>query len=217
MSQVIVESEISQALQDYKQLAERLVRKGSVFSLFKLQTELIRKHSSGDDEELVQEMIFDFMEILKQVVDENVTCPKCNKPYTFRICTGLSREHDNGIELTCEVCGDCYSHSEQRELVTYFNINAWKEADHLRRRSRGFTVTYTLESLAAKAVLFIYDDMLKRPELRINGHRVFDPAEVKTYWEHSKRIIKQWKNGEEIIEESSRVGDGVFYRLDEVI
>lgn len=183
--------------------------------MFKFQTEFIREQSTGESEGFVQEMIVDFMEMLKQVADEHLTCPKCNKVYKFRVCTGLSHEHDNAIELTCEGCGDCFSHSEKSNYLCYFNCHAWREVDECRRRSRGFTVTFTLGGLREKAAIVFYDDVSKRPELLINGRRVFNPAEVRGYWEHSKLIFKQLRNGERVNLKSYRAGQETFYRLEE--
>lgn len=217
MSQAVIESAFSQFIQEYKKIAESMIKKGLLFTLFKLQTDYIRKQSTGSDEDFVQDKIVELMELLKQVADQHLTCLQCHTAYKFRICSGLSREHDNAIELTCEVCGDCYSQSEKGEYVSYFNFHAWRQVDELRRRSRGFTVNYTLGSLPEKAVLIIYDDKLKRPELRINGRRVFDPEEVKCYWEYAKRIVRLRKNGDRVDKANYQIREGFCYHLDEDI
>lgn len=144
-------------------------------------------------------------------------CNKCNLTYKFRICTGLSYKNDNAIELTCEGCGDCYAHSEKRSHFTYLNFGAWREVDNLRKRSRGFTISYRLISSSKKALLFIYDDKEIRPEIWINGYRVFKAEKVRSYWYYSKELIKEWKKNEEIQATCIRNENGKIYELDEVL
>lgn len=36
----------------------------------------------------------------------------------------IADDYDNAIELTYEVCEDCYTHFVQRDHVTYYNIHA---------------------------------------------------------------------------------------------
>ncbi|WP_019638855.1 hypothetical protein [Paenibacillus fonticola] len=200
---------------DYKNLIEKLIKRGALFSLFKLQTEMIRELTAADEPDFTQKIIADFLSILKEVTDDCLTCSKCQQPYTFKICTGLSYEKDNGIELTCNRCGDCFTHSEKRSHVTYFNFEAWREVDNLRRRCRGFTIIYRLIHSPMKAFLYIYDKKEIRPELWINGYRIFKAEEVKCYWDYSKGLIKQWKKDEELQSSFIQVENGKIYTLEE--
>ncbi|WP_340015221.1 hypothetical protein [Paenibacillus sp. FSL K6-1318] len=202
-------------ISDYKNLVRGIVKEGSLFSLFKFQTEVIRKLTADDGTDFTQQRIVDFLNILKEVADECLLCNKCNQTFKFRICAGLSYKKDNAIELTCEGCGDCYTHSEERSHFTYFNFEAWREVDSLRKRSRGFTISYRLSSSPERALLLINDNKEIRPEIWINGHRVFQAEEVKSYWNYSKELIKKWKKNEEIQAEFKRKENITIYGLDE--
>ncbi|WP_145409784.1 hypothetical protein [Paenibacillus xylanexedens] len=202
-------------ISDYKNLVREIVKEGSLFSLFEFQTEMIRKLTADDGTDFTQQRIVDFLNILKEVADECLLCNKCNQTYKFRICTGLSYKKDNAIELTCEGCGDCYTHSEERSHFTYFNFEAWREVDNLRKRSRGFTISYRLSSSPERALLLINDNKEIRPEIWINGHRVFQAEEVNSYWNYSKELIKKWKKNEEIQAEFKRKENITIYELDE--
>ncbi|MNW56908.1 hypothetical protein D3C74_346650 [compost metagenome] len=203
-------------ISDYKKLIEKIIKEGSLFSLFKFQTEMIRELTADDEPDFTQKRIIDFLSILKEVTDDCLTCTKCHQPFNFRICTGLSFEADNAIELTCNGCGDCFTHSEQRSHVTYFNFEAWREVDNLRKRSRGFTISYRLINSPKKALLYIYDNKEMRPELWINGYRIFETEEVKSYWNYSKDLMKKWKKNEEPQAAFIQIENGKIYTLDEV-
>ncbi|MEK3852663.1 MULTISPECIES: hypothetical protein [Paenibacillus] len=215
MTLMTTEKEKQFQIADYKNLIEKLIKRGSLFTLFKFQTEMIRE-LTADDPDFTQNRIVDFLIILKEVTDDCLTCTKCHQPYNFRICTGLSYEKDNAIELTCNGCGDCFTHSERRSHVTYFNFEAWREVDNLRKRSRGFTISYRLSYSPKKALLYIYDNKEIRPELWINGYQIFEAEEVKSYWDYSKGLIKQWKKDEELQSACIQIENAKIYTLDEV-
>ncbi|MCG7379917.1 hypothetical protein MH215_23220 [Paenibacillus sp. ACRSA] len=202
-------------ISDYKNLVREIIMEGSLFSLFKFQTETIRTLTTEDEAEYTQQRIVEFLNILKEVADDCLLCNKCNQTYKFRICTGLSYKEDNAIELTCEGCDDCYTHSEERSHFTYFNFEAWREVDNLRKRSRGFTISYRLSSSPERALLLINDNKEMCPEIWINGHRVFQAEEVKNYWNYSKELLKKWKKNEEIQAEFTRKKNITIYELDE--
>jgi transcription elongation factor Elf1 len=182
---------------------------------FKLGLSQIRETSLEDSLDDTQELIVDFLNILKEVADKHLSCPKCHETYTFRVCTGLSHKQDNAIELTCAVCGDYYSCSEKSQDVTYYNEMAWREVDDLRIRCRGFAISFRLGE-PGSAVLYIYDDRDKRPVLWINGLLVFERAVVRQYWSYSKELIKKWKKGEPVTGKYIPTGDAKIYILDEV-
>ncbi|MEF2969102.1 hypothetical protein V3851_25290 [Paenibacillus sp. M1] len=214
MTIMITEKEKQFQIADYKNLAEKLVKRGSLFALFKLQTEMIRVLTADDEPDVTQKRITEFLGILKEVTDDCLTCPKCQQSYIFRICTGLSYEKDNAIELTCNGCGDCFSHSEKKSHAIYFNFEAWREVDNLRKISRGFAISYRLIDSPKKAFLYIYDKKDTRPELWINGYRVFNSEEVKSYWEYSKGLIKRWKKDEKIQLSFIQIENAKIYTLD---
>ncbi|MDR9852045.1 hypothetical protein RJP21_00360 [Paenibacillus sp. VCA1] len=201
---------------EYKNLIRKLIKRGSLFALFKFQTKMIRELTVDDEPDFTQKRIVDFLSILKEVTDDCLTCAKCQEPYNFRICTGLSYIKNNAIELTCKGCGDCFTHSEKRSHVTYFNFKAWREVENLRKRSSGFTISYRLSFAPKKALLYIYDNKEVRPELWINGYQIFEAEEVKNYWVYSKGLIKQWKKGEEIQLAFIQFEKVKIYTLDEV-
>lgn len=217
MTLMTTETEKQFQISDYKDLIGKIIKEGSLFSLFKFQTEMIRELTADDEPDFTQQRIVDFLGILKEVADDCLVCKKCNQTYNFRICTGLSYKKDNAIELTCEGCGDCYTHSEKKSHVTYFNIEAWKEVDRLRKRSRGFTICYRLINSTKKALLYLYDNNEMRPELWINGYRIFETEEVKSYWHSSKELIKQWKKNEDLQSSFIQIENGRIYILDEVL
>jgi hypothetical protein len=200
---------------EYKNLIEKLIKRGSLFALFKFQTKMIRKLTADDGPDFTQKRIVDFLNILKEVTDNFIICTKCNQPYNFRICNGLGYQEDNAIELTCNRCGDCFTQSEQKSHVTYFNFEVWREVDHLRKRSRGLTISYRLSYAPKKALLFIYDNKEMRPELWINGYQIFKAEEVNSYWSYSKKLIEQWKKDEELQSVFIKVENAKVYTLDE--
>lgn len=115
-----------------KDVVAKLIKKGELFSLFKLGLSQIRETSLEDSHDDTQELIVDFLNILKEVADKHLCCPKCHETYTFRVCTGLGHKQDNAIELTCAVCGDYYSCSEKSQHVTYYSkelIKKWKKGE----------------------------------------------------------------------------------------
>ncbi|KOR87545.1 hypothetical protein [Paenibacillus solani] len=216
MSLIAVGNKNHFRITEYKNLIRKLIKRGSLFALFKFQTEMIRELTADDEPDFTQKRIVDFLSILKEVTDDCLTCMKCQQPYNFRICTGLSYEKDNAIELTCSGCGGCFTHSEKRSHVTYFNFETWREVENLRKRSRGFTISYRLSYSPKKALLYIYDNKEMRPELWINGNRIFEAEEVKSYWDYSKGLIKQWKMNEELQPVFIQIENAKIYSLDEV-
>ncbi|MGF7049458.1 hypothetical protein J2T13_003969 [Paenibacillus sp. DS2015] len=200
---------------DYKRFIKKMIEKGALFSLFKQGTMMIRDMTSDDTPEFTQEMIVEFLNLLKEVTDDCLNCPKCYIVYAFRVCTGLSYDHNNAIELTCGGCGDCYSHSEKKVCESYFNIMAWKEVDNLRRRSKGFTIVFRLGG-PNKATLCVYNDKGKRPEIWINGYQIFEPEVVRMYWNSSKELIKQWRLGKDLEVSYTQTENEKIYVLDNV-
>lgn len=60
-----IEKEKQIQLSDYKKLVRKIIREGSLFSLFKFQTEMIRELTVDDGSDFTQQKIVDFLSIIK--------------------------------------------------------------------------------------------------------------------------------------------------------
>jgi hypothetical protein len=197
------EKDYDTRIADYTDMIRGMINEGKLFSIFKCQMKIIRDISAGDnDDELRDYVIYESINVIEMASNNVLKCQTCQEKYLFRHCKnpGEYNEVVHAIELTCDGCGDCYTISEERERVSYFNWNVLKKVDDLRRRSRGFTVKVRFGGLNKPALLYVYNDE-ERPVLWIDAYQITKADAVQPYWDCAKTFVKQMKVGKVTDEE----------------
>jgi hypothetical protein len=206
------EKDIDTRVADFSDMIKGMIMEGRLFSVFKNQMELIRERSRYEnDDELRDYLINESIILIEKVCSVVLRCESCHVKYRFRHCKNPieNNQRIHALELTCDGCGECYTFSEDRERVSYFNWNILRKVDDLRRRSRGFTVKVCLGGLYKSALLYIYND--RKPILWIDAYQITKADTVQQYWECSKAFLKQMKLNESTDEECIEIEGGKIY------
>ncbi|OCT15809.1 hypothetical protein A8709_09270 [Paenibacillus pectinilyticus] len=187
---------------NYEGFVKRKIQEGKLHDLFKFQMQVIHQITNWKDESEKIDIIDHIITIFKEACQELVICQNCAQPFNFRHCKNPS-ETEQGyrhvIELSCNDCGDYFTIAEGREVVTHFNWNVLGIVENLRRRSRGFTIKYTLANLGNPALINIPNNG-GRPVVWIDGNQVLRKEDALKYWERAKSFLKGGKKQTDIPE-----------------
>ncbi|GLI09305.1 hypothetical protein YDYSG_53370 [Paenibacillus tyrfis] len=182
---------------DYTDMIKRMIKEGRLFSVFKTQMEVIRNASNDNkDNELRDYVISESINVIEAVCNDVLRCRRCHEKYLFRHCKNPTENNEmiHAIELSCDYFGDCFTLSEDRTRVSYFNYNVLKIVEVLRRKSRGFTIKVRLGGMYIPALLYVYNDE-EKPILWIDAYQITNADVVQIYWDSAKALVKQMKLG----------------------